>query len=113
MKKSHAKLAAEFYDKIIKLHHQEFNYKRMLYRDWLDVLSSKLNKGDTILDLGCGNGRAVKYFVDKGFQGIGVDISDKMLELAKEHVPKGKFYKEDFTKLKFKPNSFDAIISAN
>lgn len=67
--------------------------------------------GDTVLDLGCGNGRALKYFVDKGFQGIGVDVSDKMLDLAKKHVPKGKYLKKDFTKLDLKSNSIDAVIS--
>ena len=111
MKKSSSKLAEEFYNKIVKLHHEEFNYKRILYRDWLDLLVSKLNKGDKILDLGCGNGRAIKYLVDRGFQGIGVDVSEKMLKLAKKNVPKAKFYKKDFTKLDFKDNSFDAVIS--
>ncbi len=111
MGESHAKLAAKFYDKIIRLHHQEFNYRRLQYRDWLDILASRLGKGAIVLDLGCGNGRAVKYLVDKGFQGIGVDMSDKMLELAKKHVPKGKYYRKDFTKLEFNPNSFDAVVS--
>lgn len=111
MEKPHTKLAANFYNKIIKLHYQEFNYKCIQYRNWLDILASKLDKGAAVLDLGCGNGRALKYFVDKGFQGIGVDVSEKMLELAKKHVPKGKYYKRDFTKLEFKPNSFNAVIS--
>jgi len=111
MKKIPSKLAADFYNKIIKQHHQEFNYKQILYKNWLDLLISKINKGDKILDLGCGNGRAVKYLVDRGFQGAGVDVSDKMLELARRHIPKGIFYKQDFVKIKFKPNSFNAVIS--
>ena len=111
MKKQHVKLASKFYDKIIKLHHEEFNYKYIQYTPWLDLLISKLNKGDKILDLGCGNGRAVKYLVDKGFRGIGIDVSDKMLYLARKHVPKGKFYKKEFTNIDFKPESIDAVIS--
>lgn len=111
MKKTPSKLAAEFYNKIINLHHQEFNYKGLQYKDWLDLLILKLEKGSKILDLGCGNGRTVKYFVDKGFQVIGIDLSDNMLKLAKKYVPKGEFYKKDFTKLNFKSNSFNAIIS--
>ena len=111
MKKRHVRLAAEFYNNIVRLHHKEFNYKDIQYKRWLDFLISKLNKGDTILDLGCGNGRAVKYFVNKGFRGIGIDISDKMLSLAKRYVPKGKFYKGEFTNINFKPDSIDAVIS--
>jgi ubiquinone/menaquinone biosynthesis C-methylase UbiE len=111
MKKPHAKLAAQFYDEIINLHHEEFNYKGIQYKKWLDLLASKLNKGDTILDLGCGNGRAVKYFVDRRFRGVGIDISDKMLALARKYVPKGRFYKKEFTDINFKPESIDAVIS--
>ncbi|MBN2052900.1 class I SAM-dependent methyltransferase [Candidatus Woesearchaeota archaeon] len=111
MKKHHAKLAEEFYDKIIKLHHKEFHYEYLQYVKWLDLLASKLSKEAVVLDLGCGNGRALKYFVDKGFQGIGIDISDKMLKLARKYVPKARFYKKEFTQINFNPNSIDAVIS--
>jgi len=111
MEKLHAKLASEFYDKIIGLHSREFNCKNIQYRHWLDILASKLAKGGAVLDLGCGNGRAVKYFVDRGFRGVGIDISDKMLEMAKKHVPEGKFFKNEFTEIEFGPNSFDAVVS--
>ncbi len=111
MKKQHAKLAEEFYDKIVKLHHEEFSYKEIHYKKWLDLLVSKLRKGDIILDLGCGNGRAIKYLVDNGFQGVGIDISAKMIKLAKAHVPGGKFYKQQFTEINFQPRSISAIIS--
>jgi ubiquinone/menaquinone biosynthesis C-methylase UbiE len=111
MKKSHARLAAEFYDRTIKLHNQEFSYKEIQYRAWLDLLVSRLDRGDAILDLGCGNGRAVKYLVDKGFRGIGIDISDKMLEMARKHVPKGRFYKKEFTQIRFAHKSINAVIS--
>jgi SAM-dependent methyltransferase len=109
--KKHTKLAADFYDEIIDLHHDEFNYKGIQYSEWLDLLASKLGKGASILDLGCGNGRALKYLVDKGFQGVGVDVSEKMIRLARKHVPKGKFLKKDFGELDFKEGSFDAVIS--
>lgn len=111
-KKSPAKLAAEFYNKIVYLHHAEFNYQHVHFKKWLDILDSKLNKGDSILDLGCGNGRIVKYYIRKGYRCFGMDVSDKMLRLAKKHVPLGKFVKADITKkLNFKPGSFNAIIS--
>lgn len=40
--------------------------------------------GGTILDLGCGHGRDVKYFEDRGYTVVGVDRSEKMLEKARE-----------------------------
>ncbi|MFX0138983.1 MAG: class I SAM-dependent methyltransferase, partial [Candidatus Hodarchaeota archaeon] len=93
------------------LHHEEFNYDLIQYKEWLDLLISMMNRGSKILDLGCGNGRAVKYFIDREFEGVGIDLSNEMLKLARENVPKGEFYKKDFTQLDFENNSFDAIIS--
>lgn len=106
-----AKMAEEFYNRIFKEHHKEFNYRRIAYSDWLRATASRLERGDKVLDLGCGNGRALKYFIDMGFQGTGVDISDKMLELARKHVPEGKYCRKDITKVRFRPGSFDAVIS--
>ena len=41
--------------------------------------------GKTILDLGCGFGEHCKEFVSKGAEKVvGIDISTKMLEIAKE-----------------------------
>lgn len=111
MSKKPANLASEFYDDIIDLHTEEFNFESIQYKKWLELLSSKLAKGDTVLDLGCGNGRALKVLFEKGFRVIGVDVSDKMLDMAKKHVPNGKFHKKDFTGLDFEPKSFNAIIS--
>jgi 2-polyprenyl-3-methyl-5-hydroxy-6-metoxy-1,4-benzoquinol methylase len=34
-----------------------------------------------------------------------------MLGLARRHVPEGKYYRKDITRVKFKPGSFDAVIS--
>lgn len=109
--KTPAELSAKFYNQIIDLHHDEFNYKNLNYRNWLDLLISKIDKNNIVLDLGCGNGRAIKYFIDKGFKGVGTDVSSEMLGLARKYVPKGKFIKQEFTKIKFKPNYFSAVIS--
>lgn len=105
-------LAAQFYNKIINLHHSEFNYKNLHFRKWLNLLRTRLHKGDKVLDLGCGNGRVTKYFTDHGHKGVGIDISVKMLKLARKYVPRGKFIRADFTKkLNLEPGSFGAIIS--
>ncbi len=41
-------------------------------------------KGKKILDAGCGPGRDSKYFTQKGFQSVGIDLSEKLLEIAKK-----------------------------
>jgi ubiquinone/menaquinone biosynthesis C-methylase UbiE len=63
----------------------------------------------TILDVGCGSGRDAKVFCDHGFTVTGVDLSGKLLEIAKTIAPTATFLKEDIRALQFPPNSFDGI----
>ncbi|MCD8476934.1 MAG: class I SAM-dependent methyltransferase [Sulfurospirillum sp.] len=37
---------------------------------------------NTILDVGCGNGKFLKHLKDKGFEAFGIDRSEKMVERA-------------------------------
>lgn len=39
----------------------------------------------TILDIGCGSGRDLRYFSDRGYEVIGVDISFNLIKLAHNH----------------------------
>lgn len=72
-------------------------------------------RGKRVLDAGCGPGVYAKILVRRGAKVVGVDISPKMLRLARERVgDKVKFHLADLTKpLKFlKDNSFDIVISS-
>lgn len=70
---------------------------------------SHLKSGALILDLGCGPGRNAKIFTDKGYKCIGVDLSPKMIEFAKEYAPKADFEIMDVCELDFEDNKFDGI----
>ncbi len=61
-----------------------------------------------ILDIGCGPGRDAKYFTELGFNVTGLDISEKMIELAKREVPNADFMVMDIENLNFAKNQFDA-----
>lgn len=50
-----------------------------------------LNKDSTVLDVGCGVGRHLLYFADKSKKVTGIDISDKMLEYAKQNLEKSGY----------------------
>lgn len=62
-----------------------------------------------ILDAGCGPGRDCEYFVKQGLMVIGVDLSIKLLDIAKKRVPKASFLKQDLRMLDFPLSSFDGI----
>lgn len=50
-----------------------------------DLLIGEIDKNDSILDIGCGDGRILAYLMGKGHQGeaLGVDSSDYVLERAR------------------------------
>jgi len=69
-------------------------------------------KGKKLLDVGCGPGIHLKRYIDEGAIGEGIDFSQKMIELAKEHCPKGKFNVGEVYNLPYEDNSFDIITSS-
>lgn len=78
----------------------------------LDFVCNLLPENANVLDVGCGNGIPVaRYLVRKGYRVTGIDISEKMLELAKKNVPEADFYRYDMNELDFEDCSFHGIIA--
>ena len=79
------------------------------------------NKNLKVLDIGTGPGFFTIILEELGYTNItGIDVSEKMLEVAKENIQKyGKknsriqLIQMDAQKLEFKPESFDIIVSRN
>ena len=78
-------------------HYAHIDYRKMiawpkrLEREWT-FLSAPLGSlpSNRLLDLGCGSGEHARYLAGKGFEVVGVDVSDTMLERAREDgVPAG------------------------
>ncbi|OPL16958.1 MAG: methyltransferase [delta proteobacterium ML8_D] len=68
-------------------------------------------KEKSILDLCCGTGNQLKLLSKNGFKDLHcLDISNKMLEIAKKNNSSIKIYNGDATKTNFKNESFDIII---
>jgi cyclopropane fatty-acyl-phospholipid synthase-like methyltransferase len=92
----------------------EYLKHRNLFKSdkYLEILINLLPTGATILDIGCGAGIPIdKYLLEKGFRVIGIDISDRQIELATKNVPTGIFKRKDMLELKDKEYSVDAVIS--
>ncbi len=62
-----------------------------------------------ILDLGCGSGFSMEVLTERGYDVVGVDISDKMLKFAKEAG--FNVLKADARELPFEDESFDGVLS--
>ena len=75
-----------------------------------------LQGDESVLDLGCGNGWAVKELAKRLPRGeaAGIDISDKMIAEARENysdLPQIDFFVSSAENLPFPANKFDHILS--
>jgi SAM-dependent methyltransferase len=55
--------------------------------------------GDTVVDVGCGGGRAVGELTRRGVRAIGVDVDPEMIEAAAQRWPEAEFHLGDATAL--------------
>lgn len=61
-----------------------------------------------LLDLGCGTGRLCLHFTAKGFECVGVDLSDEMLAKARTNVPSATFINANIVeRIELPDQSFD------
>jgi SAM-dependent methyltransferase len=74
-------------------------------------LLTRLPEVSRILDLGCGPGIPITSALAERHHVVGVDISPKMVELAKRNVPNGTFVCGDIMAADLVPMSFDAVVA--
>ena len=69
-------------------------------------------KGLTVLDAGCGTGYLSKKLCDRGARMIGIDFSERMIEIARAHYPAIDFRVDSCTELRTLADaSFDLVIA--
>jgi SAM-dependent methyltransferase len=72
------------------------------------LLRTYAPKAKTLLELGCGSGSMLKI-LSRRYNARGIDLSSKMIELAKRKAPKAKVSVGDITRFSFDEH-YDAII---
>lgn len=78
---------------------------------YLARLMERLERGSTVLELGCGSGVPVAEMLADGHFVTGVDFSERQVLLARRHVPRADFIVTDMTEIDFPPGSFDAVAA--
>lgn len=87
----------------------------LAFRDIKKIIENYLPLYDnlTALDFGCGAGRSTRHIKSLGFEIFGLDISQEMVNLAKQNDEDDKYFCCDISKTSpFPDNTFNLIFSA-
>jgi len=102
----------EIYNKLSKRYHKITAYH--FFNAYLEVPATtsllKYVKNKKVLDLGCGTGRHTKILKKRGAKVWGIDLSPKMLEIAKSEIKGVDFKVGSVYKLPYKSNFFDIVV---
>ncbi|WP_238941991.1 class I SAM-dependent methyltransferase [Bacillus sp. REN10] len=83
-------------------------------KDLVAFLAAHVQPPALVADLGCGDGYGSLKLHEQGYEVVGVDLSDKMVELAKAYNQEGMtFYQADLVQLPFEKESIQAIMAIN
>ncbi len=109
-------LWADGYDKCVGLSDEDGTYPFAGYKQILNEIYNRVlaGKGNKILDIGFGTGILASKLYEQGFRIWGQDFSERMIELAKEKMPKAELYQGDFTGglvKELEQNRYDAVIA--
>ncbi|WP_426329102.1 class I SAM-dependent DNA methyltransferase [Pedobacter sp. R-06] len=103
--------AADAFDKSAKIYQEKF-MDVSLYAEPFKVFFDHIRAGDArVLDIACGPGNITKYLLDKrpDYQILGIDLSSKMLSLARANNPKAQFQLMDCRDIDIIKEKFNAI----
>ena len=103
--KEYTKKTIKFYDGIAEKYIR--SGAAVVLKDKIDKFI-KLLPGKDVLDVACGPGHDTDYLTKRGFNCFGIDLSEKMIGLAKQNF-KGKYEVMDFFDLKLGDELFDGM----
>ena len=79
---------------------------------------SPMSPGSSVLDVGCGFGNNLVYFLDRDCVGFGIDVTNDMVSLARENLKRlgygdVKIEKGSNESIPFPDGRFDILVSVN
>lgn len=89
------------------------DFSRTRWNIWseFNIFRDFIKEGDKVLDVGCGNGRILELLKNEKINYTGVDVSEKLLEIAQKRYPQNNFLVADNLNLPFLDNNFDKVFS--
>ncbi len=101
----------DYYDSFAQIYENKRGqgYHQMIDDLEIAILEKYLHKTDKVLELGCGTGLILKEIDKKVSKATGVDLSEKMLEKARERGL--DVYQSEASEMPFEDNTFDLVYS--
>jgi ubiquinone/menaquinone biosynthesis C-methylase UbiE len=85
--------------------------RQFAWKDF-DLFLPFYKKNSKVLDLGCGNGRFLRFLTKHGYSSyLGLDQSENLLEIAKREHPKLNFRVGDMAELNEISENYDVIFA--
>src|SRR5687767_2175830 len=83
--------------------------KSLIERPYLDAVTSRLQLGADVLDIGCGAGDPIaRHFIEHGYDVTGVDAAPAMIALCRKRFPDASWIEADMRTLSL-GRPYDAI----
>ncbi len=83
----------------------------LAYRDLPKIINEHV-RGRRALDFGCGTGRSTRFLRSLGFEAVGIDIAEDMLEQARARDPEGDYrLVEDGCLSRLQGETYDLVLS--
>lgn len=83
-----------------------------LHHEFLSFMESTSFPVKYALDIGCGNGKYLKYLQERGFRTVGLDSSESAISMAKELLNnQGEYIAADMFEYRYPINTFSLILS--
>lgn len=101
------KKITEVMDAISQKRDSYIRRNRYYYKDMIRFLKFNIPEGSRILEIGCGTGFLLNAL--KPSHGVGIDISEGMIRIAKQTYPQLQFYRMDAENLQL-TEKFDYVI---
>lgn len=99
--------AVSIYNKFADKYYNEYGVS-----SYIDDFVNLVERNGKVLDVGCGPGKDSNYITSKGFDVVGIDLSEKMIGIAKKEFPGTDFRVMDMRRMSFEPESFDGVFAA-
>lgn len=80
------------------------------WQEGTDQFAKLLTRGASVLDVGCGTGLPAQRLCEHGLTVLGIDFSEKQIELAKINAPDATFKVMDFNDVAILQQTFDGIF---